>query len=342
MEQTGLSPSDRRAWNRTRWLRGDRRGHYESWFLRANHPTKPLAFWIRYTIFSPAGRPGDALAELWAVAFDGEEHRIVAVKEEHPVADATFSSTELAVRIASSTLGSDRLEGEAASGGSRISWSLRFTSPRPPLLLLDRPLYRTPLPRAKALVSSPLAVFAGSLVVDGQAWPVEDWVGSQNHNWGSQHTTRYAWGQVAGFEGSPDAFLEVGTAQIRLGPIMTPPLTALVLRLGDEELALNTLWRSFRARAGYGYFHWHFETGDGRNEVSGTITGAARDFVGLPYYDPPGGTLTCLNSKIARCDLRVRRPGRPTLTLRTPDRAAFEILTSATDHGVRVLDPHAR
>lgn len=28
-------------------------GHYESFFQRANHPTRPLAFWIRYTIFSP-------------------------------------------------------------------------------------------------------------------------------------------------------------------------------------------------------------------------------------------------------------------------------------------------
>ena len=32
-------------------------GHYESYYLRGNHPERPLAFWIRYTIFSPAGRP---------------------------------------------------------------------------------------------------------------------------------------------------------------------------------------------------------------------------------------------------------------------------------------------
>jgi len=76
--------------------------------------------------------------------------------------------------------------------------------------------------------------------------------------------------------------------------------------------------------------------------VSGTIAAAARDFVGLPYYDPPGGTRTCLNSKIARCELTVRRPGKPALQLHTKSRAAFEILTTATDHGVAVLDPHPR
>ena len=46
-----------------------RGGHYESWFLRANHPHKPQAFWIRYTLFVPADdRP--ALGELWAIWFD--------------------------------------------------------------------------------------------------------------------------------------------------------------------------------------------------------------------------------------------------------------------------------
>ncbi len=30
-------------------------GHYESFYQRANHPTRPLAFWIRYTVFVPGG-----------------------------------------------------------------------------------------------------------------------------------------------------------------------------------------------------------------------------------------------------------------------------------------------
>lgn len=53
--------------NWTRYQPGQRAGHYESFFQRANHPTRPLAFWIRYTIFSPAGQPEAALGELWAI-----------------------------------------------------------------------------------------------------------------------------------------------------------------------------------------------------------------------------------------------------------------------------------
>ena len=42
-------------------------GFYESYFQRANHPTRPLAFWIRYTLFAPRGRPADAIGEVWAI-----------------------------------------------------------------------------------------------------------------------------------------------------------------------------------------------------------------------------------------------------------------------------------
>lgn len=336
-----MSERERREWNGARWTAGDPRGHYESWFQRANHPTRPRAFWIRYTIFSPKGRPTDAIGELWAVAFDGETRRIVAVKEEHPIRACTFEKSELSARVQDATLDSERLRGAAACDGHRIGWDLSYTSPEPPLLFLDRALYGAPLPKAKALVGSPLAAYTGTLKVDDEAWEIDGWVGSQNHNWGEKHTDRYAWGQVAGFDDAPDAFLEVATAQIKLGPIMSPPMTVLVLRLDGEELAFNTIGKALRAKGEYDFFQWRFETGDDALRVSGIISAASRDFVGLPYYNPPGGTKTCLNSKIARCDVTVRRRGRPPVSLSTRSRAAFELLTDATDHGVRVLDPKA-
>jgi hypothetical protein len=53
------------------WTQYESGGHYESFYLRANHPTRPLAFWLRYTIFS-AQTEGPKEGELWAVVFDGE------------------------------------------------------------------------------------------------------------------------------------------------------------------------------------------------------------------------------------------------------------------------------
>ncbi len=333
---------ERDALNGMRWLPGDPRGHYESWFCRANHPSRSLAFWIRYTIFAPEGRPHDAIGERWAVFFDGEAHAITAVKDEHPIHACSFGRSTLEVDVAGACLDSAALRGEVACAGHTLGWDLRYESPSAPLFLLDRRLYAAPFPKAKALVGSPHAVYRGTLRVDGEEHAIDGWVGSQNHNWGEKHTDRYAWGQVAGFDDAPDAFLEVGTAQVKLGPVMTPPLTALVLRLDGQELAFNTIGRALRAKGEYDYFRWHFATGDGTTRVEGSIAAAARDFVGLPYYDPPGGTKTCLNSKIARCDLTVRQAGKPPRTLSTRHRAAFEILTAASDHGVRVLEVGGR
>lgn len=321
--------SSRQRWNGARFVHGSPRGAYESWFQRANHPTRPLAFWIRYTVFSPRGRPADAIGELWAVAFDGEKRRVVAVKEEHPVGRCSFAGRGLDVAVAGARLGASALEGRAARAGHAIAWSLRFTSPSAPVLLLPESLYEGPFPKAKALVGSPLARFDGTLEVDGETWRIDDWVGSQNHNWGSEHTARYAWGQVAGFDGAPDAFLELSTARVRVGPTLTPPMTVLVLRLEGEELRFSDIPRALRAKGSFVPFQWSFETGDAHTRIRGSMAAPAWAFVALPYFDPPGRTKTCLNTKIARCDLTIERRGQPLRTLSTASRAAFEMLGDA-------------
>jgi len=327
-------------WNGSRYHAdpaAPRRGHYESWFQRANHPTRPLGFWIRYTIFSPKGRPSDAVGELWAVYFDGENNAVTASKSVVPLAECSFSTAGLEHRIASATLTSDHLEGEASGQGHTLAWSLVYRSAEPPLLLLPRALYGATFPKAKSLVGSPLATFSGTLTVDGTAVPIDDWVGSQNHNWGSKHTDEYAWGQVAGFNDAPDAFLEVATARVRVGPLRTPWMTLMVLRVDGETVRLNTLWQSVRADASYDYFRWRFESSARAARTSGHIEAPRDAFVGLPYGNPPGGEKTCLNTKLASCQLTLHRPGRPPRSLQTRNRAAFEILTDKHDHHVALL-----
>lgn len=316
---------------------GGQRGHYESYFQRANHPTRPLAFWIRYTVFSPRGRPGDAVGERWAIWFDGEARRVTAVKDVVPYAKCRFDARRLDARVDDATLDGDGLQGRASALGHTLAWSLRYTSPSSPLLLLPEGLYRGGFPKAKALVGSPLAVFQGEVTVDDTPHAIDGWVGSQNHNWGSKHTDAYAWGQVAGFDDAPESFLEVSTAQVKLGPLWTPKLTPLVLRHEGSTLALNSLRTALRAEGRYGFFGWDFASREGDVSIEGRIEAPADAFVGLPYDNPPGGRKTCLNSKLARCTLTLRRAGRAPVTLTTKHRAAFEILTDRTDHGVPVL-----
>ena len=302
--------------------------------MRANDPSGDRAFWIRYTIFVPRGRAQDAVGELWAITFERTPQRIVAVKQVHPIQRCSFARDRLEVAIDAAALDDDSLTGRAAANGHTIAWDLRVAGGGEPLLLLPPRLYAAPLPRAKALVSRPLARFTGTITVDGATLAISDWVGSQNHNWGSRHTDRYAWGQVAGFDEDPDAFLECSTARLRIGPIWTPWMSPVVLRLGGETLGWNALPRAIRARGKYEPFHWRIETADVQGSLDLRIEATAADFVALNYGNPPGGMKICLNSKIARCELTLERPGRAPIRL-SSSRAAFEILDDTAPPGMQ-------
>jgi hypothetical protein len=248
-----------------------------------------------------------------------------------------FSRERLEAKIGEAELDERSLRGAASAGGHRVAWQLALEGGDPPLLLLPRALYSRGLPRAKALVGTPNARFDGSLEVDGERIAIEGWRGSQNHNWGSRHTDRYAWGQVAGFDGAPDAFLECSTARLRVGPIWTPWLTLLVLREGGRELALNSLLRAARAHAQLDGLRWSFDTSGPGLRVQGRFEAPAASFVGLRYANPPGGWKICLNTKLASCELLITGAGREPRTLRTRSRAAFELLVDEPAAGVPVV-----
>ncbi len=310
-------------------------GHYESFFLRANHPTRPLAFWIRYTIFSPKNRNQDALGELWAIYFNGESNNHVTVKQEVPFRHCTFSSTAFFVEINRAQLKPGELHGVVSAKDRSFAWDLTFDANAKPLLLLPFNLYKTKLPSAKSLVSAPMATFNGSLTVNGETVEVVDWVGSQNHNWGSKHTDLYAWGQVAGFDSHPQSFLEVATARLKIGPLWTPYMTLAVLRHDGQEFELNSLSQSLRAKGSFEYFSWNFKSETKEIGLAGSISAPSKAFVGLNYYNPPGGNKYCLNTKIASCQLilKDKRTGKQEILV-TNSRAAFEILTDDRNHGI--------
>jgi hypothetical protein len=313
-------------WQGARYRPRSSQGHYESWFLRANHPTRSIAFWIRYTIFVPHGRPQDAIGELWAIYFDGERRRILAGKSEIPISDCHFAPRGLDVRIGGAVLDAGQLCG-SASGTHSLRWTLRYRDGGAPVIFLPERTYEARLPKAKALCTRPGVVFDGALEVDGEGITIDGWVGSENHNWGSKHTDTYAWGQVVGFDDEPDAFLECATARLKLGPLWTPPMTIVCLRFDGHEYRLNSALQMFRAKGACKDFDWQFDSAQEGVRIHGRFHAAPEDFVSLTYYNPPGGNHTCLNSKLAACEVTLERPGERPVTLTSRHRAAFEILT---------------
>ncbi len=320
--------------NAIRYCRDSDQGHYESYFQRANHPDRPLAFWIRYTVFSPRNRPDEAVGELWAVYSDGETGKITSAKDVFPIERCRFSRDGLDVAIANASLSESTLAGSASGADGRIAWDLQMEGGHEPLLLFPRKLYDGPFPKAKSLVGMPNVYFIGQLVVGEQNVDIDNWRGSQNHNWGKRHTDHYAWGQVAGFDNDPDIFLELSTARVRIGPLWTPFFTLVVLRMGGQTVAINSLARALRARARFDNRRWEFSTVAGGVSIKGHIEAAPETFVALRYDNPPGGHKICLNSKLASCHLTLRRPGREPLRLHTRNRAAFEILSDGHDGAI--------
>ncbi|MFP4446620.1 MAG: hypothetical protein ACLFPD_10300 [Desulfosudaceae bacterium] len=322
--------------NRARYS-GSKTGFYESFFLRANHPRRPLAFWIRYTVFEPQDAARDSMGELWATWFDGETGQHVSVKDEFPVDACRFERDRFSVNVGSALLEEGRAAGSAGQE-DRIEWDLTYSGDAEPLLLLPPKLYEAGFPKAKALVGLPLAAFAGTLTVNGQAHEVAGWVGSQNHNWGVKHTDSYAWGQVAGFDDHPDIFLELATAQLKIGPFHTPRMTLMVLRHADREYRLNSIPQSLRAYGRFDFFTWNFRSENAEIAIDGTIAADKNAFVGLRYYNPPGGIKHCLNTKVASCRMAVHwKREKRRLSLATASRAAFEIFTDDHHgHGVPI------
>lgn len=317
-------------WEGCRW--DGHSGHYESWFQRANHPTRPLAFWIRHTIFCPAHRPEAAQGEIWAMWFDGEQGKTVAGKAEFPRRDCSFALTGLDVKLPGAQLSPHRLEGETGA----LKWKLGWSGGGEPSLLIPEALYSGAFPKAKQLSVAPNARFSGTVEVAGEPHAIDQWQGSHSHNWGSKHTDRYAWAQVCGFDGAPDVFLECITAQLKVGPVMTPKLTVAVLQLEGRKIELNSISRALRAHASADGFRWNFSTSGSGVGLEVVLEAPKERFVALRYRNPPGGVKACLNSKLAGCTLRLRERGKLRV-LTSAHRAAFEILCEENDARVGLV-----
>lgn len=337
MTTTGQDTAHTLALNTIQYRKGQQEGHYESFYQRGNHPTEPRAFWIRYTIFSPKDMPEAAIGELWAVYFDGVTGRHTVAKEEYPIAECDFVQGEFGARVGDRVLEAGRLKGQAEGPSATIGWDLTYAGEEAPLFMLPQWMYKGGFPKAKSLVGLPLARFDGTLTVNGEQVNVDGWKGSQNHNWGSEHTDYYAFGQVAGFDEAPDSFLELVTAQAKIGSVKTPMSTFLVLRHEGREHALNSLPRAVTSKSGFGYFYWDFRAQNSTVEVRGRFSADREQFVALNYYNPPGGIKHCLNTKITSCELELRNKVTGKVErLTTRNRALMEILTDARDHGIEV------
>src|SRR5689334_21354179 len=168
-------------------------GHYESFYLRAAHPSRPLGVWIRYTVHK---RPDEEpKGSLWFTLFDASADGAWAVKVTEPgprLPDGEF------IEIAGAAFGPDAVRGSAGDA----SGDLHCPSDAEPLYHLPRGwMYRAKVPRTKTLSPHPSALYSGTVTVGDRTIELDRWPGMVGHNWGAEHAERWVWMHGIGFEG---------------------------------------------------------------------------------------------------------------------------------------------
>jgi hypothetical protein len=314
------------------------RGHYESFYLRASHPSEPLGVWIRHTVHKPSN--GAATGSLWFTLFEASgasASKLTVGPEQLSVPDGGY------IRLGDSEMTPGRAVGSARSDQLSPSWDLSFEDGAPTFRHLPRGwMYRAPLPRTKTLSPHPSTRFSGTVTVGERTIDVDGWRGMVGHNWGAEHAERWIWTNGMGFDGHPDAYVDAAIGRIKIGPITTPWIANGVLfvdgqlyRLGGPERARSTTVR---------------ETPHGTQlvlpgkgvKLSGRVGAELSRFVGWEYADPDGGDHrhNVVNCSIASMTVSVERDGRPPIELHTDHGATFELGMRETDHGVP-LEPFA-
>jgi len=354
-----IAPPRRTAaeWNELRFDPAKRRGHVESYFLKANDPAGDRALWVRGTIFCSTHEPDRPVAEGWAIAFDRRAQapsdrplpRHVAVKHVLPYSNASFGTRDLAIRWRVPATRGDagasdegvEITPSSTAGNIRtrdhcVRWDLKYAGDAPPIVPLPAAaMYTGPLPKSKLVTPVPDALFTGEVNVDGETWAIDGWRGMQGHNWGTAHADLYAWCHCNVWAEEQDFILEGLSARVRVGPVMSPLLTIVCARYRGVVYDFNRPLEIYRAEGDVSPRRWTFSTHGKLARIEGIVEADTEDMVGLYYPNPDGPMTYCLNSKIARARIRFEAAGRAPLNL-TTRAAALEIATRSDDHGVRM------
>lgn len=303
-------------------------GHVESWFVRLNDPSRPRAVWLKATILAPL--EGAPVTEAWLVAFDGDAGRTWAWRDTVPLASATFSPTL-------SVAGLRLTEAGAVGGVGPASVELGWTSAMAPLCLFStRAFIDGGFPRSKLLTPHPWLDARGTVRLPDTTWSCDGWLGMQGHNWGREHAEEYAWGQCV-FPGATPAMVEAFTARVRVAGRLTPRLSALVVRRGDEELRFDTLFDPWRQEATLTEERWTLRLRGSAGEARLRMDGAGRPWACLGYRNPDGRMSYCFNSKLADTLLEVEpRHGAP-FRCHAPHGGALELLRGSPSPALPVV-----
>ena len=283
--------------------------HVESWFWRLNHPSERRAVWIKATVFKPVA--GEATADVWCIHFDGST--VTGRRKTVPLSEASFSShaQPLSVEIAGARFTLDDQGGQLKGAVAELAWDIEFTTSggavaEPLCIFPNRRLLVAPVPRSKLVTPLPTITATGVLRCGDTQWDLSGWIGSQGHNWGPEHTEQYVWSQCV-FPGTdgPAVMVEGVSARIRLGRWLTPWLSALVVRRGDQVWRFDRMVDVWNHKTAIHDMSWALHIKGPAGEATLKVSADPDEMACLGYHNPDGRLSYCMNSKLSRVTLRV-------------------------------------
>jgi hypothetical protein len=297
---------------------------YESWYLKASHPTEPLGVWIRYTTHQKPGEPEKG--SLWVTLFGDGPPRAAKVT---PGPEALSRGNGSFIRIADSEFADGHVKGSALDA----NWDLTFEHPEPELRHLPREwMYKAPIPRTKLTSPFPAARFSGRVQFGDRTVELDAWQGMVGHNWGAEHAERWVWLHGTNFEGrGADTWLDAAIGRIKIGPWTTPWIANGVLSLDGVRHPIGGIEKARGTKIDEHPDQLRFTLPGSDLTVTGEVSAPRERFVGWVYADPDGSEHNTVNCSIA--SLRLDTGGQ---TLTTAYGAAYELGMRETDHGVPI------
>jgi hypothetical protein len=304
---------------------------YESFYLRAVAPDRPVGIWIRYTVHKAPGRA--PRGSLWCTVFDADAGR--------PYMHKLTSDRLAAPAGAWISVGKEASIGPGVAAGScgEARWTLHFSGDEPELRhLAPEWLYRAPLPRTKLTSPCPAARFDGVLELSGRASiELDGWRGMVGHNWGAEHAERWIWLHGVSFEQDPSAWLDVALGRLKVAGRMTPWVANGAISVGGRRHRIGGLAaRGLNVAESPQGCELRL-VGAGGLLVAGHVEVPPGAAAGWRYADPDGGEHDVVNCSVAALDLSVRgADGETPLRLRSAHGGAYELGMRERDHGVPI------
>ena len=310
------------------------RGHYESFYLKAADPERPVAVWIRYTVHK---RPGEApTASLWFTLFDRAAGAPRASKATHAASELSSGEGDY-IRIGDSRFSPGTVVGSAASDALDAGWELEFEPGDEPVRHLPREwMYRAPLPRTKLESPHPGTRFSGRLWAGETRLELDGWPGMVGHNWGTEHAERWIWIHAGGLGEGGDGWLDLALGRVRLGPLTTPWVANGTLALDGHRHRLGGIGGVRATDVRESPRGCELSVPGHDLTLQATISALPEDLVGWVYADPDGGEHHAVNCSIASLRAELRRSESPPLPLATDHGATYELGMREHDHGVPI------